>query len=91
MYDFRLKSTDTMLRNFNGAFQNGQACPSSVNATVVSNLITNGAGQTFLRSAVEIMDDSPSNHDGLCGDSPGETCVYAPNSGAYQGEGDYYA
>jgi hypothetical protein len=36
-------------------------------------------------SAFEILDDGVGDDDGLC--ESGEACVYAPNFGAYQGEG----
>lgn len=44
----------------------------------------------FLKSAIEILDPlspaySSGNHDGLC--EEGESCIYAPNYGVYQGEG----
>ena len=45
----------------------------------------------YLANALEISGPSqlgygPGNHDGLC--ESGEHCLYAPNFGAYQGEGD---
>jgi parallel beta-helix repeat protein len=41
---------------------------------------------TFLRHAVEIIDDDIGNDNGLC--ESGEACLYTPNLGAYQGHGD---
>jgi len=46
--------------------------------------------KSFLKNAVEIIDPhSPAygagNHDGLC--ETGESCIYTPNFGAYQGDG----
>jgi parallel beta-helix repeat protein len=40
---------------------------------------------TFLRSAVEIMDDGIGNDNTLC--ETDETCLYTPNMGSYQGHG----
>ena len=44
---------------------------------------------TFLANAMEIMGDGIGNDNGLC--ETGESCIYTPNFGAYQGEGDYMA
>lgn len=41
---------------------------------------------TFLRHAVEISGDGIGNDNGLC--ESGETCVYTPNIGSYQGHGN---
>jgi len=41
---------------------------------------------TFLRNAVEIMDNGLGNENGLC--ESNETCLYTPNIGAYQGHGN---
>lgn len=40
---------------------------------------------TFLRNAIELLDDSVGNDNGLC--ESGETCVVTPNYGVYQGHG----
>ncbi len=40
---------------------------------------------TFLRHAVEILDDGIGNDDLLC--ESGETCLFTPNLGRYQGHG----
>jgi parallel beta-helix repeat protein len=40
---------------------------------------------TLLRGAVEIMDDGSGNDNTLC--ESGETCLYTPNMGSYQGHG----
>lgn len=42
--------------------------------------------QTFLKNAVEFLDRGNGNHDGLC--ESGETCLYTPHFGSYQGEGE---
>ena len=41
---------------------------------------------TFLRNAIEIIDDSIGNENGLC--ESNETCLYSPNLGGYQGHGN---
>ena len=89
IYDTRLNVSDTVLRNVNGAFTNGAACPASINASIAANVITDTSGRTFLKNAVEIIGDGIGNENGLC--ESGEACIYAPNAGAYQGEGDYTA
>ena len=40
----------------------------------------------FLAHAVEILDNADGNENGICAN--GEICLYTPNIGAYQGEGD---
>lgn len=86
IWDLRALNSDTLLRNKSGnmltanqAFVNGAACPSAVNQAI------NSSGHTFLLNAKEIMLDSVGNDNGLC--ESGERCTYAPNIGAYQGEG----
>ncbi len=44
-------------------------------------------GNLYVIAAIEIIDDYIGDDDGLC--ESNEACVYAPNYGAYQGEGDY--
>lgn len=41
---------------------------------------------TFLRNATEIIGDGLGNENALC--ESGETCLYTPNIGAYQGDGE---
>jgi hypothetical protein len=45
-----------------------------------------GGGPAFLTTAVEVVTDLLGDNDGLC--ESDETCLYAPNLGAYQGHGD---
>lgn len=46
-----------------------------------------GGGQSvYLRRAVELLGDGAGNENALC--ESGETCLYTPNFGAYQGHGD---
>jgi len=41
---------------------------------------------TFLKHAVEILGDAVGNDNGLC--ESNEACIFTPNIGAYQGEGE---
>lgn len=57
---------------------------------MVAGSVWNGTSSvcqtTFLRNAVEIPTDGIGNDNGLC--ESGETCLYTPNIGSYQGSGD---
>jgi hypothetical protein len=93
IWDWRLRSTDSMLLNRSGdgvnsnePFVAGNACPVAINGNYVLTDLSTPA-KTFLVNAVEIMDDEIGNENGLCESS--ESCIYSPNFGAYQGEGDY--
>lgn len=59
------------------------ACPSAYDGDSSDNMTANGF--TFMKNAIEIFDDGVGNDNGLCESS--EACIYAPNVGAYQGEG----
>lgn len=95
IWDWRLLASDTTILNksgngssSNGTFVSGTNCPSAVNGNVTA---TDQSGRTYLLNAYEIVDpfnpyySNTGNHNGLC--EAGETCVYMPNFGAYQGEG----
>lgn len=69
----------------NTTFVGGSVCPSEVHGSNVAS----AAGKTFLKYAIEIDDDAVGNNNGLC--ETGEACLYAPNIGSYQGEGNYKA
>lgn len=98
IWDWRLRSTDTVIRNTsndgstqNAAFVAGSACPAAVGGsyTIVDQLTV---ANTFLVNALEIVGDYSGglmvgDDDGLC--ESNEACIYSPNFGAYQGEGDY--
>ncbi len=74
---WELLSTDTEIRNV-------LSLPSG-NDTVTHTW--SGAGtSTLLRNAVEIRDDGIGNDNLLC--ESGETCLYTPNIGRYQGHGN---
>ena len=91
----RLKSTDTVILNKSGNLATtnsafpvlaGDPCPAEVNgsATATDQAVT---PHTYLLNAMEIIGDELGNDNGLC--ESGEACIYAPNIGAYQGDGDY--
>ena len=99
--DLRLQRDASKLRDNTGAvtvrnapFVDGEPCPIEVHGDrAADNRGTmNGVGpvDTFLLNAIEIVDPTSAgygagDHDGLC--ESGESCLYAPNFGAYQGEG----
>ncbi|MGE0762764.1 MAG: Calx-beta domain-containing protein [Bdellovibrionales bacterium] len=95
IWDWRLKSTDTVLRNksndgstSNDAFTANSTCPAAVHGNkALADQQT--SVNTFLINAQEIMLDGVGDDDGLCESS--EECIYSPNFGAYQGEGNYKA
>jgi hypothetical protein len=45
-----------------------------------------GPSRTVLRNAIEIMNDGIGNENAFC--ESGETCLFTPNIGAYQGHGE---
>ncbi len=96
LYDLRPKANDTVIRNTTGNFtsQNDpfptdptQNCPTAVggNVTTTDQFST---PRTFLTNAFEIFNDEIGNDNGVC--ESNEDCVYMPNIGSYQGEGDFY-
>lgn len=91
IWDWRLQATDDVLLNrsesgtaANTPFVDGGPCPPGVDGNVST---TDIAGRTFLLNAVEIFGDGWGNENGLC--ESNESCIYSPNIGIYQGEGDY--
>jgi hypothetical protein len=93
IWDFRLADTDTFFLNTsysgvssNDAFVAGQQCPTAVNGNeTLTDFQT--VPNTFLKHAMEIIFDDIGDDDGLC--ESDESCIYTPNYGSYQGEGDY--
>lgn len=93
IWDWRLRNTDTTLRNRLGtAFVAGTTCPAAVHGNKTMTDMQ-AVPRTFLLNAYEIVDNyrlNPNgNNNGLC--ESGEGCIYTPNMGSYQGEGDYEA
>lgn len=92
IFDFRLSPSDTRYRNTTGngvaqnaAFVSGGACP----AWLDGNAYLRDAAstpRTYLANAIELL-GTGGNSNGLC--ESGENCLYTPNFGLYQGEGDY--
>jgi hypothetical protein len=88
LYDLTLANPETTprLRAFYGTWKNDGTCPA------FPPLITDAQGNTFVASALELLDpwlNPNGDYDGLCEGNEG--CVYAPNLGAWQGAGDPYA
>ncbi len=82
--DWRVNTDSPILKNIHGEGDHDVPCPDSVHGDVVLTDFQE-APNTFLRHAVEVVLDEVGDEDGLC--EEGETCTYAPNQGAYQGEG----
>lgn len=81
----------------NQPFVAGATCPNGVAGTRVATAHREMEGNgyldvVYLLNAVELVSpahpgyQSAGNHDGLC--ESGEHCLYTPNFGAYQGEGE---
>ena len=94
IWDWRLANSDTVLRHRSGngstansTFVVGAACPAEVHGDQVATDQMTPTANTYLLNAMEILDDSVGDEDGLC--ESDESCIYAPNFGAYQGEGTY--
>jgi hypothetical protein len=85
IWDWRLSAAETELLNFNGGFQEDAPCPDSVHGNLA---LTDGqtTPNIFLPNATEILFDPLGDDDGLC--ETGEACVFSPNFGFYQGEGE---
>jgi hypothetical protein len=96
IWDFRLKSSDTVLREkslygvttSNDTFTNGSTCPTGLSgATAYIQTDQMTTANTYVLRAFEILGDGLGDDDGLCESS--EACIYSPNFGAYQGEGTF--
>jgi hypothetical protein len=98
IWDYRLKADNAniafnntdLVTSKNPAFIAGATCPSVLNGNKVTTY-TNSTPTTFtfLTHAQEVLLDGIGNDNGLC--ESNESCIYTPNFGAYQGEGDYYS
>ncbi|MDX1960494.1 MAG: hypothetical protein SFU98_18130 [Leptospiraceae bacterium] len=85
IWDFSLKSSDTVLRNANLDTANGgTGCPTG-NSTITHSFV-GGGSVTFLRNTVEILGDGIGDDDGFC--ESNEECLLTPNVGSYQGHGE---
>lgn len=100
LWDFSLKSTDTVLRNAN-ITGGGTGCPTAATMFTHTWIATSQAacnnviGATFngttctstiLRNSVELINDGVGNDNGLC--EANEDCLLTPNIGSYQGHGN---
>jgi hypothetical protein len=91
LYDWRANQTGPIYNissqgnSANGSLNtDGTACVS--NTVGASDITTAGLPSvTFFQNAMEIDGDGIGNDNGLC--EAGEYCLWAPNVGAYQGEG----
>jgi hypothetical protein len=77
-------SGNPAILNSNEPFTGASNCPAAVDG---SYTVTDQQGHTFLANAIEVVGDGLGNENGLC--ESGETCIYAPNFGSYQGQGDF--
>ena len=84
IYDWTLKSTDTVLRNVNPCPDEISLFNSADSNAVIHSFSTGSV--TVLRNAIEIIGDGIGDDDGLC--ETNESCIYTPNIGAYQGHGN---
>ena len=95
IWDWSLKSTDTVARNVNPCpngtivdthqwsdttAPNQAYCDANYKGSAISGTT---CITTFLRNAVEIFGDGVGNENGIC--ESNEECLYTPNIGAYQG------
>lgn len=95
IYDNRLKNNSNLFRNtsYDGHNQNDPFiadlnCPQAVDGNrFLTDKLSNPT--SFLINAQEILNDGIGNDNGLCESL--ESCIYSPNFGVYQGEGDYLA
>jgi hypothetical protein len=92
IWDLALSASAHLIRNTSGdgvdqnsTFVANQPCPAAAGG---DQYVSNSAnGTQYLKNAVEII-GAGGNDNGLC--EAGETCLYTPNFGAYQGQGPTY-
>jgi hypothetical protein len=91
LWDWRLAAGDTNIKELtanggstNAVFTPGSGCPGFLSgSTITADQQT--SVNTFLTHATEVIGDTIGDDDGLC--ESGDTCIYSPNFGAYQGDG----
>ena len=90
VWDLALSASARLIRNTSGdgvdqnsTFAANLPCPAAADG---DQNLTNSS-TTYLKNAVEII-GTGGNDNGLC--EAGETCLYTPNFGAYQGQGPAY-
>jgi hypothetical protein len=75
---------DTIEHRWNFTAANQADC--SVAMPGARFVAANDCRTTYLRNAIEAFNDGIGNDNSLC--ESGETCIFSPNLGAYQGHGD---
>ncbi|CAA0096838.1 Uncharacterised protein [BD1-7 clade bacterium] len=80
IFDWSLRSTDTKLRDVLTKHLSGNS------GNTRTHRWKDNSTSTYLRNAVEVIDDWKGNENGLC--ESNETCIYTPNIGSYQGHGE---
>lgn len=76
MFDWSLKTSDTLLRAQN-------PCPTG--SDTYTHTWSDASTSTFLLYGYEQLEDDVGDDDLLC--ESNETCIWMPNLGAYQGHG----
>lgn len=95
IWDLALRSADATLRQRaavpegDDVLEHRWRAADAAACAAIAGATWDGAtcASTFLRGAFERVGDGEGNENGLCESQ--ETCVYAPNLGAYQGHGDF--
>ena len=77
IWDWSLDSNDTVIRNV-------LIVPDGND--IITHTWSDASTTIHLRNAVEIVDDTIGNDNGLC--ETNEVCLYTPNIGSYQGHGE---
>jgi parallel beta-helix repeat protein len=77
IWDWSVSASDAVLRN-------ALALPTGDDT--ITQTWSDASTTTYLRHAAEIPGDGIGNDNGLC--ESGETCLYTPNIGSYQGHGN---
>jgi hypothetical protein len=77
IWDWSIASADTSIRD---------VLTRPTGSDTLTHIWSDASSVTILRHAVEILEDGLGNENGLC--ESGETCLYTPNIGSYQGHGN---
>jgi hypothetical protein len=93
IWDWSVQAADTQLRGVlalptgNDVAVHTWSAATSADCAIIKGAVWNSTtcATTFLKNAVEILGDGTGNENGLC--ESGETCLYTPNIGSYQGHG----
>lgn len=95
IWDWSLLETDSVVRSAlilptgNDVLLHTWTAANSTDCGKVPGAVWNAGDSictsVFLKNAIEFMGDSTGNENGLC--ESGETCLYTPNIGSYQGHG----